>query len=83
MNKFKNRIPLLKVGDEYIHITKYGGRNIGKVVRIDLINCCYMDNNRSYYYQEWIIINEKGIQIQLNGSDGSIYKIKNIVNKQI
>ena len=61
-------------GDKYIHFTKYGGVNKGEVdycghtTRIDTIN--------KVSYLAYRITNTVGITLQLDGSDGEIYKIE-------
>lgn len=62
-----------KVGDSYIHFTKYGGVNrgivkdIGHVVSIDTIN--------RVDFLNVFIKNEKNISLFLDGSDGRIFKV--------
>ena len=64
---------MLKEGDKYIHFTKYGSVNKGEVrscgstKSIDTHNLCS--------YEKHYIINTKGIILELDGSDGKIYKI--------
>ena len=82
MKSITKKIPLLKSGDKYIHFTKYGGINTGiiqqvktaRVVRI--INFNFDTNNRVEYIKH-TIITQNGIELEIDGSDGQIYKILN------
>ena len=64
---------MFKEGDKYIHFTKYGSVNKGEVrscgstTSIDTQNLCS--------YKKLHIITTKGIMLELDGSDGKIYKI--------
>jgi hypothetical protein len=65
---------MFKAGDKFIHFTKYGGVNKGEVKSygethvIDTKNCvCYL---KPY------IITTKNISLELDGSDGMIFKIE-------
>jgi hypothetical protein len=64
---------MFKKGDKYIHFTKYGSVNKGEVqscgstTSIDTQNLCS--------YKKLHIITTKGIILNLDGSDGKIYKI--------
>lgn len=65
----------LKEGDKYIHFTNRGGINKGEVKScgshtvIDSFNCVT--------YKKYHIFNTKGIMLELDGSDGKIYKVEN------
>lgn len=65
---------MFKEGDKYIHFTKYGGINKGEVKSYgilksyDLTNCVLVDKPH--------IVTTKGALLQLDGSDGRIYKIE-------
>ena len=65
----------LKEGDKYIHFTNRGGINKGEVKScgshtvIDSFNCVT--------YKKYHIFNTKGIMLELDGSDGKIYKVVN------
>ena len=66
---------MFKVGDRYIHFTKYGGINKGEVKSygerkvIDTENCVE--------YLKPYIVTIKNIVLELDGSDGMIFKLEN------
>jgi hypothetical protein len=66
---------MYKVGDRYIHFTKYGSVNKGEVKSygerkvIDTENCVE--------YLKPYIITTKNIVLELDGSDGMIFKVEN------
>jgi hypothetical protein len=65
---------MLKEGDKYIHFTKYGSVNKGEVQ-----SCGYttsIDTFNLATYKKQHIISTKGIMLELDGSDGKIYKIE-------
>jgi hypothetical protein len=61
-----------KKGDKFIHFTKYGGVNVGEVLDLtetivtDTVNCCF--------YVKHSLLTTKGIFLNLDGSDGKIYR---------
>lgn len=61
-------------GDKFIRFTKYGSVIIGEVklfhysLNVDLTN--------KVKYKKYYIITTKGILLELDGSDGKIYKIE-------
>jgi hypothetical protein len=65
---------MFKSGDNYIHFTKNGSVNKGEVKScgetrvIDTINCVE--------YLKPHIVTTKNIVLQLDGSDGTIFKVK-------
>ncbi len=66
-------INMFKEGDKYIHFTKYGGVNKGEVRELHEVNVLDTDNLCSY--KKVSILTTKGILLNLDGSDGRIYKI--------
>lgn len=64
---------MLKEGDKYIHFTKYGNINKGEVRSCGSIKS--IDTHNLCSYEKHYIINTKGIILELDGSDGKIYKI--------
>lgn len=65
---------MFKQGDKYIHFTKYGSVNKGEVK-----SCGYttsIDTQNHCSYDKLTITNTKGITLELDGSDGKIYKIE-------
>lgn len=64
---------MLKEGDKYIHFTKYGNINKGEVRLCGSIKS--IDTHNLCSYEKHYIINTKGIILELDGSDGKIYKI--------
>lgn len=77
MKKIYKKIPRFKVGDKYIHYTKYGGVNIGVIADIIETKCSRYTNGRHYFYSSWSIKNEIGIIINIDGSDGQFFKLEN------
>jgi hypothetical protein len=73
MNIIKLKIPKFKVGDEYIHFTKYGGVNKGIVRRI--IPTTVFNLQHGCKYEKYDIVNDLGIMINIDGTDGLVYKI--------
>lgn len=62
-----------KSGDKYIHFTKYGGVNKGVVDSIGYSTCFDTANGCSYIKLH--LRTTKGVVLQLDGSDGEIFKI--------
>ena len=62
-------------GDKYIHFTKYGGVNKGEVDHYGYTT--HIDTINKVSYITYRITNTAGITLQLDGSDGVIYKIEN------
>jgi hypothetical protein len=66
---------MYKVGDRYIHFAKYGSVNKGEVKSygerkvIDTENCVE--------YLKPYIVTTKNIVLELDGSDGMIFKVEN------
>jgi len=78
MNSISKKIPLFKVGDRYIHFTKHGGINTGVVRNVRALTTLHLTQNEKYMFDKWYIINEVGISLELDGTDGQIYKLQNI-----
>ena len=78
MNSIGKKIPLFKVGDRYIHFTKYGGINTGIVRNVRALTTIHLAQDEKYMFDKWYIINEVGISLELDGTDGQIYKLQNI-----
>ena len=66
-------INMFKPGDLYIHFTNYGGVNRGVVERID--EHFSWDTGNLCIYAKYKILTTKGISLNLDGSDGKIYKV--------
>jgi hypothetical protein len=65
---------MFKQGDKYIHFTKYGSVNKGEVQSCGSIKSIDIQNLCSY--KKLHIITTKGIILNLDGSDGGVYKIE-------
>lgn len=65
---------MFKKGDKYIHFTKYGGVNKGEVEYFGYVNV--IDSVRGVQYKKYYIVNTKKISLELDGSDGKIYKVE-------
>ena len=64
---------MFKIGDRYIHFTKYGSVNFGTVKHVHEVNV--IDTNNSVVYVSVSIITDKNSCLELDGSDGRIYRI--------
>ena len=64
---------MLCVGDSYIHFTKYGGINFGKVLKVGFVTI--MDPEHHVKYAKDFIITEKGNRYFIDGVDGKFHKI--------
>ncbi len=67
---------MFKEGDKYIHFTKYGSVNKGEVKSCGGHSIIDTKNLVTYHSQH--IITTKGIILNLDGSDGKIYKIDRV-----
>jgi len=65
---------MFKQGDKYIHFTKYGSINKGEVKSCG--SATSIDTFNLVTYKKQHIISTKGIMLNLDGSDGRIYKIE-------
>ncbi len=64
---------MFKPGDRYIHFTKYGSIDFGIVKHVHETNITDMQNN--VIYVSVSIITDKNTYLELDGSDGRIYRI--------
>jgi len=67
-------INMFEKGDKFIHFTKYGGVNRGEVEEIRELNV--WDINNLCTYIKYSIFTTNGVSLNLDGSDGKIYKVK-------
>lgn len=65
---------MFKEGDKYIHFTKYGGINKGEVKWAGYTTV--IDTTNKVKYRKHYIVTTKNISLDLDGSDGRIYKIE-------
>jgi hypothetical protein len=65
---------MFKAGDNYIHFTKYGGINRGEVKWYGEVTT--IDAANSVVYQKPYLVTTKNIILELDGTDGRIFKIK-------
>lgn len=73
---------MLRAGDHYIHFTKYGGVNKGIVKRIAYSNV--WDGANKVVYKRPHIITQNNFNLELDGSDGRVYKIdREITEEQV
>lgn len=59
--------------DKIIRFTKYGSVNISIVK--DVTYTYVIDGYNRVMYEKWSIITDKNILLELDGSDGQIYKV--------
>lgn len=64
---------MFKKGDKFIHFTKYGGVNKGEVS--DFHYTTVWDTANLCRYQSVSIFTTNGVRLDLDGTDGRIYKI--------
>ena len=65
---------MFKSGDKYIHFAKYGGVNKGEVKSYG--ETCVIDTKNCVEYLKPHIVTTKNIVLELDGSDGTIFKVK-------
>jgi hypothetical protein len=65
---------MFKPGSKYIHFTKYGGVNKGEVKSYGETHV--MDTKNCVRYIKPHIITTKNIVLDLDGSDGKIFKVE-------
>ena len=65
---------MFKVGDRYIHFTKYGGVNKGEVKSYGETHI--IDTKNCVEYLKTHIITTTNILLELDGSDGKIFKVE-------
>lgn len=71
---------MFKKGDKYIHFTKHGGVNKGEVDYIYETNVLNIDNQCTF--RKLSIFTTKGFSLNLDGSDGKIYKIDSEISEE-
>lgn len=64
----------MKEGDTYIRFTKYGSVIVGTVKSIGSINV--VDSENKVYYKKPYMVTNKNISINLDGTDGQIFKVE-------
>ena len=64
---------MFKIGDRYIHFTKYGSVNFGTVKHVHEVNV--IDDSNGVIYVSVSIITDKNSCLEWEGSDGRIYRI--------
>lgn len=72
-------INMFKTGDKFIHFTKYGGVNKGEVS--DFHYTTVWDTANLCRYQSVSIFTTNGVRLNLDGTDGRIYKIDSEMNE--
>jgi hypothetical protein len=65
---------MFKEGDKYIHFSKYGSINKGEVKSCG--STTVIDSFRCVTYKQYHIISTKGILLNLDGTDGRVYKVE-------
>lgn len=70
---------MFKTGDRYIHFTKYGSINFGTVKHVHEVNI--VDAENKVVYVSVSIITDKNNCLELDGSDGRIYRIIKDLNE--
>jgi len=65
---------MFKKGDKFIHFTKYGGVNKGEVAEIQGVT--NWDKTNLCTYVIYRIFTNNGFSLNLDGTDGRIYKIE-------
>lgn len=70
---------MFKKGDKYIHFTKYGGINKGEVEFEG--GWLVIDRNNGVMYDQRFIKTTKGFLLQLDGTDGQVYKITEVIDE--
>jgi hypothetical protein len=71
---------MFKKGDKFIHYTKRGGVNKGEVA--DIHSTTVWDTTNLCTYQSYSIFTTNGVRLNLDGTDGRIYKIDSELNEQ-
>lgn len=69
-----------KVGDLYVHYTRYGGRNKGMVKEIHKATA--YDIETATAYEKYSLINTNNVMISLNGEDGKVYRVAAELSEQ-
>lgn len=71
---------MFEVGDKYIHYTKYGGVNRGEVVGVS--TTLVHDFTNKCTFEKVSILTVNGFSLNLDGSDGKIYRVQNEINEE-
>lgn len=71
---------MVEEGGMYVHYTKYGGVNTGTVKTIGYSQCYDTENKLTYFKHH--LVNEKGIRLELDGSDGQIFPIASFLSDE-
>lgn len=70
----------MKKGASYIRFTKYGSVIKGTVM--DIGETIVVDLNNGVYYKVSYIITDKGIHLNLDGSDGKIFEVTKTLTEE-
>jgi hypothetical protein len=80
IKRLGNNNNMFKPGDKYIHFTNYGSISFGTVKHVHEVNIT--DINNSVVYVSVSIINDKNQCLELDGTDGRIYRIIKDLNEE-
>ena len=70
---------MFEKGDKFIHYTKYGGVNIGEVREVNYTQVYDTDN--LVIYERPVLITTNSVILELDGSDGRIFKVKDVMTE--
>jgi hypothetical protein len=65
---------MFEKGDNFVHFTKYGGVNKGEVASVGYISL--IDTTNNVVYRREYINTTNNVRLNLDGTDGKIYKIE-------
>ena len=65
---------MFNAGDTYIRFTKYGSVIVGTVKKVGEINV--VDSKNKVYYKKQYMVTDKDIPVDLDGTDGQIFKVE-------
>ena len=71
---------MFKEGDKFIHYTKYGGVNRGEVQSVSITTG--WDFTKRCAYESVRILTTRGVSLNLDGTDGRIYRVKNEISEE-
>jgi len=71
---------MFEKGDKFIHYTKYGGVNIGEVRDVNYTQVYDTDN--LVIYERPVLITTNSVVLELDGSDGRIFKVKDVITEK-
>jgi hypothetical protein len=71
------RLQSIQPGDKCIHLSKYGGHNIITIKHVGAIGTTSNHDGTQYTYTVPYVVTDKGNVLQLDGTDGKIYKLYN------